>query len=276
MRNLYLFFRKHYFFFLFLILELVSLILFFQLNTYPNAAVFRWTSSIAGSVGEIRSQISVYFSLVKTNRMLSHENTILKARMPEAIYLSDTHVYYRDDTILQIEYRFIDARVINNTTHLRNNYLMISKGKMQGIEPYMGVISEDKIVGQVVSVSRHFSWIMSTLHKSTRLSGKIQKNSQLVSVEWPGISPRRGLVREIPKHIRLYPGDTIITSGNSEIYPEGIRIGTIEEVQERPDENFNTATLTFLTDFNSLEFVQVVVDMFRKEKMELKASFKEL
>jgi rod shape-determining protein MreC len=276
MRNLYLFFRKHYFIFLFLALEVVSLVLFFQFNTYPNTAMFRWTSSISGSVNETYNRISEYFSLGRKNLILSEENATLHARLPEAIYLSDTMAYFRNDSIFQSEYRFINAQVIEHTTHMRNNYLMISKGKIQGIEPHMGVIIGNKIVGQVVSVSRHFSWIMSVLHKDTRLSAKFLKNNQLVNVEWPGGNFRQGIVKEIPKHIRVIKGDTIITSGNSEIFPEGILIGTIDEITEQPDENFNTATISFLTDFNGLGYVEVVVDMFRKEKEDLKASFKEL
>jgi len=150
---------------------------------------------------------------------------------------------------------------------------MINKGKIHGVEPHMGIISGDKIVGQVISVSRHFSWIMSVLHKDTKLSAKFLKNNQLVNIEWPGGNIRKGIVKEIPKHIRVMKGDTIITSGNSEIFPEGILIGTIDEILEKPDENFNMAKISFLTDFNGLGYVEVVIDMFRKEKVELKASF---
>jgi rod shape-determining protein MreC len=92
-------------------------------------------------------------------------------------------------------------------------------------------------------------------------------------VEWNGGNYRTGTVREIPKHVVIQPGDTIITSGNSEVFPEGILIGTIEDFTIAPDENFNTATILFSTDFNSLGYVEVVVDMMRKEKDDLKASF---
>jgi len=140
----------------------------------------------------------------------------------------------------------------------------------------MGVIAGDNIVGQVVNASTHFSWIMSVLHKESRLSAKFLKNNQLVSVEWPGGDYQEGIVMEIPKHLQILPGDTIITSGNSEVFPEGILIGTIEKLTEREDENFNTARIRFTTDFNGLGYVEVVVDMFKAEKDSLRASFQEL
>ncbi|TSA27994.1 MAG: rod shape-determining protein MreC [Bacteroidetes bacterium] len=276
MRNLYLFFRKHYYIFLFLLLEVVSLIFFFHYNQFQNAAMYNWTSSVSGSINAMFYEIAEYFALQRTNFILSQENAILRGRMPEALYMTDTAIYTRSDSLLQTEYRFINAWVISNTTNRRNNYLMINKGSLQGVEPHMGVIFGNKLVGQVVSVSRHFSWVLSMLHKESKISAKFLKNNQLVSVEWPGGDYRKGFVREIPKHIRVLPGDTIVTSGNSEVFPNGILIGVIDQVREQPDENFNTATLTFLTDFNSLGYVEVVVDLFREEKVQLKGSFQEL
>lgn len=276
MRNLFLFFRKHYFIFLFLFLEVVSLIFFFRYNDYQNAVVYVWTSEVSGIVNSAFRKVSEYFSLKRTNFVLSEENVTLHARMPEAIYITDTAIEFRGDTIMQAEYRFISARVISNTTNRRNNYLMINKGSLHGVKPQMGVVTGDKIVGQVVNVSRHFSWILSVLHKESRISARFLKNNQLVSVEWHGIYYRTGIVKEIPKHLMVLPGDTVVTSGNSEIFPNGIRIGVIDQLIEQRDENFNKASLIFLTDFNALGYVEVVVDMFRDEKERLKASFKEL
>ena len=151
---------------------------------------------------------------------------------------------------------------------------MINKGAIHGIENHMGVIIGNKIVGQVVSVSPHFSWIMSMLNKDSRIPGKFKKNNQLVNVEWNGGSYRKGQVKEIPKHVVIVKGDTIITSGNSDIFPESILIGTISDFTVATDENFNSGTVLFSTDFNSLGYVEIVVDLMRKEKEDLKATFK--
>lgn len=276
MRTLILFFRKHYFIFLFLFFEVLSLILFFRYNMYQNAVVFDWTSGISGGINSAYRDISEYLSLKRENFILGEENARLHARMPEAIYLADKTILSRNDTIFQSEYRFINARVISNTANRRNNYLMINKGSLQGVEPHMGVIIGNKIVGQVVNVSPHFSWVLSLLHKESKISARFLKNNQMISVEWPGSDYRMGVVKEIPKHLHVLPGDTVVTSGNSEVFPNGILIGVIDQLNVQEDENFNTASLTLLTDFNGLGYVEVVVDMFSEEKEQLKASFKEL
>jgi rod shape-determining protein MreC len=151
---------------------------------------------------------------------------------------------------------------------------MLNKGWKDGIQNHMGVIIGNRIVGQVVSVSEHFSWIMSVLNKDSRISGKFKKNDQLVNVEWDGGNYRKGSVREIPKHVPIRKGDLIITSGNSDIFPEGLEIGKINDYTIAQDENFNYATILFSTDFNSLSYVEVVIDMMRQEKDMLKNSFK--
>ena len=274
MRNLFLCLREHYFYFLFLLLESFSLILLFNYNEFQGSSLYAVSNSVSGSVNGMFNGISEYFSLRKTNRVLVEEMAKLHSRIPEAFYASDVNIFYKKDTIVKLEYKYISAKVISNSTNKRNNYLMINKGTLHGIENHMGVIIGNKIVGQVVSVSPHFSWIMSMLNKDSRISGKFKKNNQLVNVEWSGGNYRKGQVKEVPKHVRMVKGDTIITSGNSEIFPEGLLIGTISDFSNLQDENFNNGEIFFSTDFNSLGYVEVVVDMMRKEKDDLKASFK--
>ncbi len=274
MRYLLYFFRKHYYYFLFVALEAVSLVLLVNFNAYQNSALSRVSEGVAGSVLEAYSNAFEYLSLRRVNRILAEDNARMHSSRMEAFYQADTNSFFHKDTLYKLEYKYISARVISNSTHKRNNFLMLNKGKDQGIEVHMGVIIGNRIVGQVVSVSKHFSWVMSLLNKDSRISGKLKKNDQLVNVEWSGGNYRKGDVREIPKHVQIMKGDTIITSGNSDIFPQGLLIGTIDTYTIVQDDNFNNATLKFATDFNSLSYVEVVIDLMCKEKEGLKTSFK--
>ena len=274
MRSLFDFLRKQYFYFLFLFLEIISLVLLFNHNAYQNSTFAHISANISGSVLGISSSISDYFSLREKNRILSEDNARLHSNLPGSFYTADSTSFYLHDTVYQLEYRYISAKVISNSTNKRSNFLMLNKGRQQGIENHMGVIIGNRIIGQVVSVSEHFSWVMSVLNKDSKISGKFKKNDQLVNIEWNGGSYLIGDVKEIPKHVVIEKGDTIITSGNSDIFPEGLLIGTIDEFTIAQDENFNKAKILFSTDFNSLSFVEVIIDMMRTEKEELKASFK--
>ncbi|MEI6433201.1 MAG: rod shape-determining protein MreC [Bacteroidota bacterium] len=274
MRNLFVFLRERYFYLLFLALETISLVLLVNNNDFQKSSLFVVSSNLSGSVNSIFSNISEYFSLRKTNSVLIEELARLHSRIPEAFYVADKNVFYKKDSIVRLEYKYISAKVISNSTNKRNNFLMINKGSLHGIVNHMGVIIGNKVVGQVVSVSPHFSWIMSLLNKDSRVSGKFKKNEQLVNIEWNGINYRIGQLKEIPKHIQMVKGDTIISSGNSDIFPPGLMIGTIADFTITPDENFNRGQIFFSTDFNSLGYIEVVVDLMRQEKETLKSSFK--
>ncbi|HZX63456.1 MAG TPA: rod shape-determining protein MreC [Bacteroidales bacterium] len=274
MRYLLYFLQKQYIYFLFLALEAISLLLLFNNNEYQNNALTYVSNGFAGSVLNMSSNVSEYFSLRRVNRILAEDNAKLHSNHSEAFYKADTDSFYQNDTLYKLEYRYISAKVINNSTNKRNNFLMLNKGHRQGIENHMGVIMGDRIVGQVVSVSDHFCWVMSLLNKDSRISGKFKKNNQLVNIEWGGGDYQIGDVKEIPKHVVIHKGDTIITSGNSDIFPEGLLIGTIDHFTIAQEENFNYASIRFATDFNSLSFVEVLIDMMRKEKEDLKNSFK--
>jgi rod shape-determining protein MreC len=274
MRNLFVFLREHYFYFLFLLLESFSLLLLVNNNEFQKSSLFSVSNNLTGGINSMFSNISEYFSLRRTNGVLVEEMARLHSRIPEAFYVTDKNVFYKKDSIVMLEYRYISAKVISNSTNKRNNFLMINKGTKHGIQNHMGVIIGQKVVGQVVGVSPHFSWIMSMLNKDSRVSGKFKKNDQLVNVEWNGVNYRRGQVKEIPKHIRMVKGDTIITSGNSDIFPEGLMIGKIIDFSIATDENFNYGEIEFSTDFNSLGYVEVVIDLMRQEKEALQSSFK--
>ncbi len=273
MHNLFVFLRKHYFYFLFFILESVALALFVNHNDFQKSQLYSVSAGITGGVNSLLSNITEYFSLRKTNEVLVEEMARLHSRIPEAFYVSDKNVFYRKDTIVMLEYKYLSAKVISNSTNKRNNFLMVNKGTKHGIVNHMGVVIGNTVVGQVVSVSPHFSWIMSLLHKDSRISGKFRKNNQLVNVDWNGLNYRKGQVREIPKHIKMEIGDTIITSGNSDIFPEGLLIGTLSGFTIAGDDNFNHGEILFSTDFNSLGYIEVVVDLMRQEKEKLKSSF---
>jgi rod shape-determining protein MreC len=249
-------------------------LLLFNNNDYQNSAVTYVSKGVAGSVLNLSNNVSEYFSLRRVNRILAEDNAKLHSNRSEAFYKADTESFYHNDTLYKLEYRYISAKVINNSTNKRNNFLMLNKGHRQGLENHMGVIMGDRIVGQVVSVSDHFCWVMSLLNKDSRISGKFKKNNQLVNIEWGGGNYQVGAVKEIPKHVVIHKGDTVITSGNSDIFPEGLLIGTIENFTITQEENFNYATIRFSTDFNSLSFVEVLIDILRKEKTDLKNSFK--
>lgn len=250
MKYLFIFLKKQLFFFLFVFLELISVLLLTNHNNYHRSSIINTSNVITGSFNSFFSSISDYFMLQTANRQLQEENTRLLAISGFMKTSSDT-LLIKDSV-----YTYISARVISNSTRNRNNYIMINKGRKDGVEEEMGLLSPYGVAGIIVEVSSHYATAMSLLHKDTKVSARIKSNGQMVNVLWDGLDYRKGIVEDIPSHIIPEEGDTIITSGYSFIFPENIMIGTIGE-NIIPGGNFNKAELIFSTDFNKLFHVYI-------------------
>lgn len=264
MRSLFAFLWKYQFTVLFIFLEGIALVFLFNSYTYHKSLAFNTVNDLTGGVFSASSDISGYFSLRQENDQLLEENTFLLNKLKSNFIQKDIQSLQQDSL-----YRFIPAKVVSNSVDNRNNFIMINKGLEDGIEKEMGVVSSTGLVGIVVGVSDHYAFIMSMLHQNSRISARIKKNKQLVNVIWNGQNHKYGEVIDIPSHITLLKGDTIVTSGNSLIFPEGINIGTIIEQEKTEDKALGNAKAIFSSDFNSLYYVYVIQNQMKEEQQNL-------
>jgi rod shape-determining protein MreC len=265
MRNFFNFLLRQYFFFLFLILEVISFIFIVQNNYYQKSSFINTTNDISGNILTTLNNVSQYFSLKNANRKLSEENAILLTESKKYFMKADNRIYFHDDTLYKQQYEFVSAKVIRNSTNNRNNYLTLDKGSNQGIRVDMGVITSAGIVGIVKEVSPNFSSVISVLNKETKISAKVKKNGHLGTVIWKGGDYQFGLLIDIPTHVKPVLGDTIITSGFSNSFPEGIMIGTIADFRIEKGDNFYTITIKFSTDFNSISYAYIIKNFMKDE-----------
>ena len=264
MRYLIAFLWKHSFFFLFVFLEIIAFALMVNHQNYQGTVIINSTNQLTGSINSVYTNVSDYFSLRRSNKQLLEENTLLLNKQQSSFWVSDTGFYYQDSI-----YKYIGAKVISSSTHKRNNYIMLNRGRKHDIEIDMGVISAQSLVGTVVEVSENFCSVMSALHKDSRISARIKKNNQMANVVWNEIDSRHGTLEDIPTHLQLFSGDTIITSGNSLVFPEGILIGTVTEYHAELGESLNSASIRFASDFNALYYVQIIKNLKREELLNL-------
>ncbi len=264
MRTLIVFLRKHQFFTLFLLLEVLAFSMLLNSYSYQRTISFNAANNLTGGVFSAFSNLSDYLTLRKQNKQLLEENSKLRNQIQAFMLKVDTLAVYGDSS-----FQYIPARVIRNTTHSSNNFMVLNKGSLCGIEKEMGVMSSQGIAGIVIGVSSHYSLVMSLLNDNTRISARIKKNNQLVNVVWDDEHTAYGKLIDIPVHIQLNPGDTVLTSGNSFIFPEGLVVGTIKGYEPNEKQGLNTAELKFATDFNGLEYVYLIKNMRRQEEVKL-------
>jgi len=244
-------------------------VLIVQYNYYQKSSFINTTNNISGGILSSFHSISEYFSLRETNQKLAEENARLLSEAAKFYLKTDTLTHFQKDTIYNRQFVFTTAKVLSNSTNRRNNYLTLNKGSKHGIRIDMGVISSNGIVGIVKEVSTNFSSVISVLNKETKISAKIRKNGQIGTVIWEGGNYRYGHLIDIPTHIKPLIGDTIITSGFSNSFPEGILIGTISDFKIEKGDNFYTITIKFLNDFNSISYVNIIQNLMKPELDEL-------
>jgi rod shape-determining protein MreC len=268
MLSLLRFLLKHGFIVYFVVLESIALIMLFQSNPYQRASILNSSDYIFAGTYQAFDNIQDYLELKKVNQELSAENSELKKSAIRYFRRSfDQNVIYRDTSYHQ-EYTFYPVKIIRNTTHLGNNYMTLNKGELNGVRQGMGVISNKGVLGIVIETSKQFSVAMSVLNKSSRISAKVKKNGYFGSVTWAGQNYRIGMLNEIPNHVSLVEGDTIVTSGFSGIFPENIPIGTVKTVTRKKGSGFLAVELFFTQDYKSLSFGHIVKylrDIDRKE-----------
>lgn len=202
------------------------------------------------------------------NDDLARQNALLRNMLQENV-LERIENRLHTDSLSGKTFAFTSAQVVNNSINKQYNYLTLNKGYIHGIKPDMGIICSDGVVGVVNHVSKYYSTGISLLNKRLFISAKIKKDGNYGSLVWDGLNYRKALLREIPIHIPLTVGDTIVTSGYSAIFPEGIQVGTIRNFEIKNGSNYYTIEVDLSTNFKSISYVDIVQNLKQNEIRQL-------
>lgn len=259
MGRILLFIYQYRAFFTFLVLELFCSWLIVVNNQYQGASFFNSANSFVASVNGFSHNTTEYFSLRETNTLLAEENATLRKKLEyinqfrlqaDTLGIADSSVIKRFD--------FVSAKVVNNSTKNLTNFITINRGSDYGIKPGMAVISALGAVGKVKIVSEHFSVVTSLLNIDIMVSATMKRTGYFGTVEWDGGDADHVKLKFIPLHVKPIVGDTVVTSGYSGVFPEGIMIGTITEINPTKETSFHDLSVKLSQDFRRLSFAIVV------------------
>lgn len=261
MRNLLNFFIRYGAWFVFY--AAISCFLLFQRNPFQHHVYLTSANAVVSGVYDVAANVTGYINLRDINADLQRRTADLES---EVIALREHNRALRQQLLQDSlrttdslgRFRFILATVVNNSVVNPYNYITVNKGRLDSIQPEMGVMDQNGVVGVVNTVSDHHARIISLLNPNFRLSCKLRGNDAFGSLVWDGKSPYEAILEELPKQVRFHKGDTIITSGYSAVFPEGIPVGTIIGSTRGEDDNFNTLRIKLLTDFSTLSTVKVI------------------
>jgi rod shape-determining protein MreC len=278
MRNIFLFIRRYFTFLAFLVLQFIALWMLFSYNRHHKAVGMGLGQQVTGLMNKQVDRLDDYFNQGEENRRVHRMNDSLLNLLQSNFNAPDSSRNMVVDTLLidstksVRRYYWMGAKVVYNTVNFEKNYLQLDRGSALGVKEQMAVLNSDgAVVGQVVTVSRNFSQVMSLLHVQSIVSASLKKTGESGRVKWDGKHPNIILMEGIPRNVQLKVGDTVVTSRYSYNFPADKIIGTIVKITSDPATGFYILRLRPAVNFANVQQVFIVENLFRDEQVELDA-----
>lgn len=276
MHNLTEFLAKHNHWFVFLVLEVVSMVLLFRYNCYQGSVWFSSANAVTGKVYEWDSAVESYFSLSGVNSQLTQRNAFLEqqVRMLDdsiaRLTRSQEAAVTRLSSMVPFQgCRLIPAKVVANMVNRYDNLITIDKGSADGVKRDMGVVCGMGVVGIVYLVSEHYSIVIPALNSHSNISCTIQRRGYFGYLRWRGGSSQLAYLEDVPRHAHFKLGDNVVTSGYSSVFPPGVMVGKVLHVFNSADGLSYRVQVKLSTDFARLRDVCLVDDSALQERIDL-------
>lgn len=276
MHNLTEFLAKHNHWFVFLVLEVVSMVLLFRYNSYQGSVWFSSANAVTGKVYEWDSAVESFFSLSGVNSQLTQRNAFLEqqVRMLDdsiaRLTRSQEAAVTRLSSMVPFQgCRLIPAKVVANMVNRYDNLITIDKGSADGVKRDMGVVCGMGVVGIVYLVSEHYSIVIPALNSHSNISCTIQRRGYFGYLRWRGGSSQMAYLEDVPRHAHFKLGDNVVTSGYSSVFPPGVMVGKVLHVFNSADGLSYRVQVKLSTDFARLRDVCLVDDSALQERIDL-------
>lgn len=280
MRNLLNFLFNYGYWLLFLLLEVASFLLLFRFNNYQGSVGFTSANRVVGYVHSVSSEVSAFFKLRTINEQLTGDNVNLQAEnkvLREALKqaLPDAKGGPVVSSLQEKGYDLIPTHIINNSLHLPDNYITLDKGASDGVAPEMGVVNGNGVVGIVYMVSEHYALAISLLNSKSSISCRFKHNDYFGYLKWKGGSSQYAILEDVPRHALFQQGDTVVTSGYSAVFPQGLMVGTVDSTADSNDGLSYLLRIRLATDFASLDNALVIANKGQEEQHALEKKAKQ-
>lgn len=265
------FLRRYNYLFLFVVLEITSVVLLVKFNNYQGSAWMSAANRTAAKANAVYAEADAFVSLRDVNAELSErnirlqeENEMLRQELQDA--KRDTSLTAARIHEALERYKLISARVVSNGIRAgHNSYIVIDRGAQDGVHPEMGVVASGGVVGIVYLVGQHNSLVMPVTHSKSSISCRVRGQNYFGTLQWDGSNTRTAFVNDIPRYAKVKEGRVVETSGYSSIFPPGIFIGRVREVVNSTDGQSYRLNITMGNDFANLRDVSVIATPFKAE-----------
>ena len=248
-------------FLVFLLLFCLSIFFTIQSHSYHKSKFVNSANFITGTVYQTANGIGQYFNLRKENNALLEENRMLKS-IVHNLDVDSMQTDFSDNLKFNAHYKFRTANVYKNSYSQSANYLTINKGKKDSIKIDHGVVTSQGIVGIIENTSQNFASVLSILNTRSRINAQLKKTNHIGSLVWLETdSPEFAQLIDISKFAPIAIGDTIITGGQSTIFPKGILIGTVDSYKIDSGGDTYVVNVKLFNDMTNIGHVYVIENL---------------
>ena len=276
MNSIFQFLYKHLHWLVFVVLEIVCFVLLFSFNGFQGSIYLSTANAVSARLMVGKSRVASYFALDQTNEALAVQNAMLQQRVTELeqmlgqFRLDGLSEAEAIDKVRRMGFRISPVRIVDNSINKTDNFITIDKGSADGLVPDMGVIDCAGTLGVVYKCSQHYSLVMPLLNSKSSLSCKVLGGDSFGFLKWEGGDARYAMLYDLPRYAEVQIGDTIVTSGHSVSFPEGIMVGRVAEMFPSSDGLYVTLKVLLSAGFDQLGHAFVVSKMDADELVALK------
>jgi len=257
------FLAKHRYLLFFLLLEFFALFITISSHSFHKSIFVNSSKSITGGVLSEINNFNAYLNLKSNNEVLLKENTKLK-NIIENYNSNNVESLFNDTILNNNKFKYISTQVIKNEYTKFNNYFTLNKGLQNGVTIDMGVVNENGILGIINNVSKKYATAISILNQKSHINVKLKSSNYFGSLIWNGVNYNILQLVDLPRQAKINIGDTIITGGQSTIFPKGILVGSVLNIKIE-DNNLSKIDVKLFNDMSNINHVYLIINNDAKE-----------
>lgn len=222
-------------------------------------------TNIKNSVSEFFGAYTKYEELLEENEKLKQENSQLKHQLEES-YTYEVEIDRLTELVNLTKntepFELVEADVVSVSTDGWTSVFSINKGSLAGIREKDVVLASTGLVGKVREVGPNWATVVTILDPQIAVGARIVRTGEATMTEGTIDLKANGVCRlsYLNKNSTAIRGDMVETSGLGGLYPAGIVIGTIKDINIDDNGLTKYAIVEPAVDLNDLKTVYTVIN----------------
>ena len=241
---------------IFVLLEVAAMSMLKRASALQDIWINRASHNVMAVTWGGLNKIHDYFGLREQNAILAGRNYELFKELQHYKEMEKAlnAMSKLDSVSLPPRFNYIPAEVTAMGTNSRHNYIILDKGSDDGVVPQSAIVTPNGVVGMIYSVDRRYSYGLTLLNDRVSVSARVGKEGLVAPLVWDGHGTDHAILTDIPLHLEVAEGDTVLTSGISAVYPPDIPIG-VTAGSRLVDGAIHVVDVKLFMDFASLRYV---------------------